>query len=454
MPRVDTVTIVVAAGALGAGAAIGWLLRQARAQREQAAAARDLAVADERLAATQAARDDLAARLAVAEAATAGERQRAAQAEVELARVRQAVEALTAAAGEREQLAARFGAIAGEAMRANAAELARQHHERLDGVVRPLGEHLTALQGQVQRIREQDVKERAGLGEQLARLEQMNARLNVEADRLANALRGQAKVRGDYGEHILQVVLESAGLDAGVIVRLQESHRDGDGALLRPDAIVNMPGGRALVVDAKLTLNPWTDYANAPEDGREDLRAAYIASVKARIDELGRADYQRLADLATVDYVLMFIPIEPAYLEAVRPEHRLYAYAMQRKVVLVGSTTLLATLATVRHVWVHEKQSRNYAEIARVGEQVVRQVERFLEHFAKVDAALRAAADAFEEARKRLHTGRGSLVSSAQRLTRLGIKADAMAAKGAAQLGLTLDDEDDAPAGGEEPAQP
>lgn len=441
----DTTAIIVAAGALGAGAVIGWLLRQAQAQRELAAAARDLAVADERLAALQSARDDLAARLATAEAAATVERQRAAQAEVELARVRQALEALTAAAAEREQLATRFGAIAGEALRANAAELARQQQERLDGVVRPLGEHLTALQGQVQRIREQDVKERAGLGEQLSRLEQMNARLNHEADRLSNALRGQAKVRGDYGEHILQVVLESAGLDEGVVVRLQESHRDAAGALQRPDAIVNMPGGRALVVDAKLTLNPWTDFANAPEDGRDALREAYIASVKARIDELGRADYQQLAGLTTVDYVLMFIPIEPAYLEAVRPEHRLYAYAMQRKVVLVGSTTLLATLATVRHVWVHEKQSRNYAEIARVGEQVVRQVERFLEHFAKVDAALRNAGEAFDEARKRLHTGRGSLVSSAQRLTRLGIKADALASKGAEQLGITADDEGDDP---------
>ncbi len=408
-----------------AGFAVAWALRAMVARARAASAAQELARLEERASGRE--RDAAAALGELAalreentglhrELAAADERVRGL--EVALREGKNDLEALNA------RLTAEFEALATRVLEANSERFATRNRESLDRLLAPLGERIASFRERVESAHDQGLKDRAALVEQLKSLGELNQRLSAEASNLARALKGQVKTQGNWGELILSTVLEKSGLVAGQEYEAQASVAGDDGRRRQPDVVVKLPEGRRLVVDAKVSLVAYERCVNAESEGeREAAAREHVQSLRGHVAELGRKRYDTLFGGMSPDFVLLFVPVEPAFALAMQRDDTLFDAAFRQNVVMVTPTTLLATLRTVAGIWRQEKQTRNALEIAERGGALYDKFVGFCEDLERVGETLRRGQEAYDSAMGKLRTGRGNLVGQAQALRDLGAKA-------------------------------
>ncbi|TVR42667.1 MAG: DNA recombination protein RmuC [Planctomycetota bacterium] len=324
----------------------------------------------------------------------------------------------------RTSLTEQFKVLSTEVLRANSQQLAEQQGERLKHLLAPFDTRLKAFQDQVRQAYESEVRERVSLKEELKRIAEQGERMTREADGLARALKGEAKTRGDWGEVILERILEQSGLRRDAEYRVQATHHDEEHRRFQPDVIIDLPDGKHLVIDSKLPLLSWMKVCEAEDEATQLLAIAELRqATRTHIRGLSTKAYEQLAGINSVDFVLCFIPIEAAFACVVNADHDLYREAMERNVILVSPTTLLATMRTVALTWRSERQERNALRIAQEAGRLYDGMVGFVEAMDGLGQRLDQAASSYQLARKRLVDGRGNIIRRAEQIRHLGARA-------------------------------
>jgi DNA recombination protein RmuC len=323
----------------------------------------------------------------------------------------------------REELANQFKLLANEILEDKTKRFTEQNQTNLNQLLEPLKVKITEFQGQVQQVYVQEGKDRSALAEQVKQLMSLNNQLSKDAHNLTSALKGQAKTQGNWGELILEKVLEASGLRRGHEYDVQESHTRSDGTRAQPDVVVHLPEDKHLIIDAKVSLNAYEEYANAETELlRDAAMKRHLDSVKTHIKELSEKNYQQLYGLKSLDFVLMFIPVEPAFMLAIAHDSELWHEAWRRNVLLVSPSTLLFVVRTVAHLWRQEQQNRNAQEIASRGAELYDKLAGFVEDLDGLGARLQQAQKAYDGAYSKFTGGRGNVIRQAQMLKELGVK--------------------------------
>ena len=330
----------------------------------------------------------------------------------------------------RERMSGEFKLLAGAIMEENAKRFAEQSQTQIGTVIDPLRERLVELQKKVEEVYVADAVDRSALREQVGQLVALNQTLSAEAHNLTNALRGSNKTQGNWGELILQRILEDAGLREGDEFLLQDSQSTEEGRRQQPDVVVQLPEGRKIIIDAKVSLLAFERATTAAAD--EERTAAvreHVTSVRSHVKGLSERRYEQLYD-STLDFVVMFVPIEPAFMMAVTGDERLCADAWDRNVLLVSPSTLLFVLRTVAYLWRQEAQSKNAKDIADRGAALYDKLVGFVKDLEEVGSRIASAQQSYDEALKKLSTGRGSVIRQAEMLKDLGVKSSKQLPKG------------------------
>lgn len=323
-----------------------------------------------------------------------------------------------------KRLTAEFETLANRVLEANSEKFVVRNKESLDKLLLPLSEKIATFRQRVDATHDQSVKDRAELVSQMKRLGELNQRMSDEARNLTQALKGQNKTQGNWGELILSTVLEKSGLIEGQEYSTQTSLTTEEGKRLQPDVLVNLPEGKHLVIDSKVTLVAYERCVNAEEEAeREAALREHIQSVKSHVQGLSEKRYDALYEIKSPDFVLMFIPIEPAFTVAMQRDDTLFDFAFRKNVVLVTPSTLLATLRTVANIWRQEKQTRNAIDIAERSGALYDKFVGFFEDMQKIGDQLGRTQREYDAAMKKLKTGRGNLVNQVETLKELGAKA-------------------------------
>ena len=424
------------AGAARARGAAQAAAVQAQAQREaslaqQAQAGAQLAAAQERVRGLEAERLALLAELQqgrgelqMAQEHTSHlQTQLAAQATQLEAERRAAHDKLALLAEAREALSHQFKSLANDILEEKSRRFAEQNQQSLGQLLDPLRSRLADFQGRVEQFYDAEGKQRSALAQQVHQLLQLNQALSEDAKNLTQALKSSTKAQGNWGELILERVLESAGLRKGFEYDVQENHLRADGSRAQPDVVIHLPENRHLVIDAKASLLAYEEWAHADDEAvRAGAQRRHLDSVRQHIKGLAERNYQQLYALQSLDFVLMFVPIEPAFMLAVTADNQLYSDAWNRNVLLVSPSTLLFVLRTVAHLWRQEAQTRNAQEIAQRGADLYDHLTAFVEELEKVGKNLGQAQDAYQKAFNKLSKNRGNVIRRAEMLKELGIK--------------------------------
>lgn len=329
----------------------------------------------------------------------------------------------------RRESALQFRNMAEETMRASMASMREENDRQLDALLTPLKERIETFSRTFADAHVRESASRRSLSDQIERLARLNASIGEEARNLATALRGDSKTQGDWGEMVLETLLENAGMKRDINFKVQattqasgEALRDEEGRLQRPDVIVSLPGEHRLVIDSKVSLTDYTRMHEAADDQERALFARrHVASVKRHVDELYSKNYQKTV-AGAAEHVLMFMPMEGAYLTAVQTDPDLWKYAYDRRVVIVSPTHIFSVMQIIAQMWRQEKQNRNAAEIARQAGALYDVFVRFTEEFGKVGRTITQAANAYDDCARRLSRSPQSLVAKAERLRDLGVK--------------------------------
>jgi len=321
-----------------------------------------------------------------------------------------------------EFLPEKFKSLAQDILESNSRLFAEQNQSNLGNLLAPIREKFTEFQQKVTELREQGIQTNAELKTQIEGLSNLNTRLSHEANSLVQALKGSSKTQGDWGEFILEQVLESAGLRKGEQYRVQQTFSNGEGKASRPDVIVSLPEGKHLVIDSKVSLRDYTEYSSTDDETtRKAALDRHIAALHNHIKELDRREYQNLHDLQSIDFVVMFVPIEPAYMLALAHDHSLWQKAWDQNVLLVGPSTLLFVVRTVAQLWRTEDQNRNAQAIADRGARLYDKLVNFVSDLKGIGDSLDKAKTTYDAAWKKL-TGNGSAIRQAEMLRSLGVK--------------------------------
>lgn len=334
-----------------------------------------------------------------------------------------AAENLAVLSNAREELANQFKLLANEILEDKTKRFTEQNQSNISSLLEPLKVRIAEFQGQVQQVYVQEGKDRSALTEQVKQLMQLNNQLSKDAHNLTSALKGQSKMQGNWGELILERVLEASGLRNGHEYDVQESHARSDGSRAQPDVVIHLPEDKHLVVDAKVSLNAYEEYANSETDQQRDAAVKrHLESVRGHIRELSDKNYQQLYGIRSLDFVLMFIPIEPAFMLAISSEADLWQDAWKKNVLLVSPSTLLFVVRTVAHLWRQEQQSRNAQEIASRGAELYDKLVGFVEDLDTLGARMQQAQKAYDGAYSKFSGGRGNVIRQAEMLKELGVK--------------------------------
>jgi len=344
--------------------------------------------------------------------------------------LRHAEEKLQLLAESREQMKKEFEHLAQQVFEARQQALVQQQQqllvhgrESLDSLLKPFRDQISQFRQRVDEIHTSEVRERAALRAQIEQLQLLNREITEEARHLSEALRGNKKTQGNWGELILETVLERSGLRKGEEYEREVSISTEDGRF-RPDALIHLPEGKHLVIDAKVSLVDYTRYVNAEDEvEREKAARAHVEAVRRHINQLSQRAYESLPGLNTPELVFMFMPVEPAFSLAFERDETLFMEAFEKRVAIVTPTTLLASLRTVSSLWMLERQNRNAREIAAQAAKLHDKFAVFVEHMNKVGNDIERAQKSYEDAMKTLVTGRGNLVGQISRLRQLGAPA-------------------------------
>ncbi|MCQ2028456.1 DNA recombination protein RmuC [Stutzerimonas zhaodongensis] len=325
--------------------------------------------------------------------------------------------------GARDELRAQFAELAGKIFEEREQRFAETSHERLGQLLDPLKERIQSFEKRVEESYQNEARERFSLAKELERLQQLNQRLGDEATNLTRALQGQ-KTQGNWGELILERVLEHAGLEKGREYHTQVSLKSPDGERFQPDVLIQLPGDKQVVVDAKVSLTAYQAMICAEDDGSRALALKqHVLSLRNHLKGLSLKDYQRLEGLQSLDFVLLFVPIEAAFAAALQGDPELFQEAYSKHIVIVSPTTLLATLRVIDSLWRQERQSQNAREIAERAGALYDKFAAFIQDLDEIGARLHQLDKAYLGARNKLTDGRGNLVGRAEQLKLLGARA-------------------------------
>lgn len=356
----------------------------------------------------------------------------------------QAVEKLQLLNEAKQMLSDQFKSLANDILEEKSKRFVEQNQTNLHQLLDPLKSKITEFQSKVEDVYVKETKDRTALGEQVRQLMALNQSLSTDAKNLTQALKGSNKAQGNYGELVLERVLESSGLRKGEEYEIQASHTREDGSRAQPDVVIRLPENRNLVVDSKISLVAYDESVSAEcDEDRAAAIARHIASVRAHIKGLSEKNYQSLYQLKSLDFVLMFIPIEPAFMLAVTHDRDLFMEAWNRNVLLVSPSTLMFVVRTVAHLWRQEAQSRNAQEIAKRGAELYDRLQAFVVDLEKVGDRLRQAQDSFSDARDKLSKNKGNVIRQAEMLKKLGVKPTKALPLGLVEDALVGECEDD-----------
>jgi len=329
----------------------------------------------------------------------------------------------TAKEEERVRLTKEFENLANRILETNSDKFQKQNKKEIDSLLKPLNEKIKEFQTKVEETNKEDIKRNSSLITQIENLQKLNTQLSSDATNLTNALKGESKTQGDWGEYQLEVLLEKVGLKKEIHFSTQGGYRDEDGSLKKPDFIVNLPDDKHLIIDSKVSLTAYEAYYNEEDEKvKEILIKKHLESIKKHYKELGEKDYPNLYNINTPDFVLMFVPIEPALLTAFNYDNNLFLDALDKNVVLVSNSTLLATLSTVASVWKQEDQKKNALEIAKAGGLLYDKFEGFVQDLLDIGNKINSSQDSYQSAMDKLTKQSGNLVWQVERLKTLGVK--------------------------------
>lgn len=341
-----------------------------------------------------------------------------------------------------KRFTAAFEALAGRILEEKTTKFTATNHSKLAELLEPLRERLKEFQKKIEDTHLSDVRERGSLKEQLNYLKELNQRISQDAQNLTTALKGETKTQGTWGEFILERALEDSGLIKGREYDVQDSRQNEAGERQQPDVVIRLPEDRRIVIDSKVSLLAFERHASAATD--EDRAAAlrdHLLSVRTHIRTLSEKNYPALYGFGSLDFTLLFIPVEPAFLLAVQADPDLYGMAWKKNIVLVSPTTLLATLRVVDSVWRLERQNRNVMKIAEQAGRMHDAFVAFVGDLEKVSRNMQTAGKSLDDAIRKLHTGRGNLVKRALDIKVLGAKAGKELPANLVALNEEVDDE-------------
>ena len=336
---------------------------------------------------------------------------------------RSASEKLELLEKNRDALKQEFENLANRIFDQKSERFSQQSKTSLDSLLNPFRDQLQDFRKRVEDVYTTETRDRQALRSEIKSLQELNRQITEEAANLTRALKGDKKIQGNWGELILERVLERSGLRKGVEYETQGSYRDEDNQLLRPDVIVHLPDQRNLVIDSKVSLVAYQQWVTA--DQEEERAAAlkqHVEAVRNHIRSLSEKDYSQLNGLHSPDFVLLFMPIEPAFVAAFQQDENLFAEAFERKIIVVTPTTLLATLRTIENIWRYERQSQNARRIADRAGAVYDKLRVFVEAMEKLGSQLHTAQGTYDNAMNTLTRGRGNLISQANRFVELGVR--------------------------------
>ncbi|MCH8824637.1 MAG: DNA recombination protein RmuC [Planctomycetes bacterium] len=331
------------------------------------------------------------------------------------------LELLTAA---REELTNQFKTLASEILEEKSKKFTELNKTNIAIILDPLKEKIKVFQEKVEDVYDKDTKDRTALKEQIKALTELNTTLSADAQNLTLALKGDSKAQGDYGELLLADVLERAGLLEGQHYDVQKAHHiDGGVSHVIPDVVVHLPGDRHIVVDSKFTLPDYHAFASASDKSDRDAALKrHLKATKDHIKGLSEKNYQSLFGLSSLDFVIMFVPLEPAFMIAVTNDAELFQYGWEKNVLLVSPSTLLFVIRTIANLWRQEDLSRNAQEISKRGAELYDKLAGFVNDLQTVGKRIEQAQESYDDARKKLSQGRGNVLWQAETLKELGVK--------------------------------
>lgn len=316
-----------------------------------------------------------------------------------------------------------FERLAGRILEQTSAQFAQRNESNLKHTLAPLRQQIDIFRQQVAQQYTDETKERASLKQELNQLRSLNLQMVQEANALTQALKGDNKQQGNWGEVVLARMLEQSGLREGHEYTTQVQHADEQGRQFKPDVIVHLPNEKDVVIDSKVSLVAYERYFNSDDDRvRQQALAEHIQSLRAHIRDLGRKNYHNLNGVRTLDYVLLFIPLEPAFLLAVDKDPELISLALNNNIMLVSPTNLLVALRTVHNIWQYEYQNRNAQQIATDAARLYDKFVGFVDDMHKVKGALDSSGRHLESAMGKLSEGRGNLISRVEKFRSLGVQ--------------------------------
>ena len=323
----------------------------------------------------------------------------------------------------KKQLTDQFRNLAQDILEEKSQRFATQNQQNLDLILKPLQEKISDFRKRVDDVYSEEVKERASLQAEIHHLTALNVQMSQDANALTRALRGDSKAQGNWGELVLETILENCGLRKGHEFDVQDTQRNAEGNIVYPDVVIHLPENKHVVIDSKVSIAAYTRSVQTDDPAQQKLElTAHVSSMRAHMSGLSSKNYQSLYGLGSIDFVLMFIPIEPAFLAAIGHQSDLFQEALAKNIVLVCPSTLHATVRTIAHVWRQEHQNRNAQEIARLCGAMYDKFVGFVEDLDGVGKSIALTQKNYDEAYKKLTTGNGNLVRASQKVKELGVK--------------------------------
>jgi DNA recombination protein RmuC len=323
-----------------------------------------------------------------------------------------------------EKFTKEFENLANKILEEKTQKFTEQNKENLKNILSPLQDKILHFEKKVEDTHKESIDYHAALRQQIVSLSEMNAQMSKETINLTKALKGDSKMQGNWGELVLERVLEKSGLEKGREYEVQQAFTTPEGTRILPDVIINLPDGKKMVVDSKVSLTAYEKYVNEEDDAQQNLHLKeHVNSVKRHVEQLSDKRYQDIYQMESPDFVLLFIPIEPAFALALQEDLTLYNKAFEKNIVIVTPSTLLATLRTIDSMWTNQKQQENAIEIARQAGALYDKFEGFVSDLIKIGKKMDEAKVEYSAAMNKLTEGKGNLVTSAEKLKKMGAKA-------------------------------
>ncbi|MFC0776486.1 DNA recombination protein RmuC [Flavobacterium sp. HJSW_4] len=323
-----------------------------------------------------------------------------------------------------EKFTKEFENLANKILEEKSAKFTEQNTVNMKNILTPLQDKILVFEQKVEQTHKESIDYHAALRQQIIGLSEMNAQMSKETLNLTKALKGDSKMQGNWGELVLERVLEKSGLEKGREYEVQQSFTNAEGNRVLPDVVINLPDGKKMIVDSKVSLSAYEKWVNEESELLKiEFLKEHVISIKRHVDQLGSKNYHDLYQMESPDFVLLFIPMEPAFAIALNEDPSLYTKAFDRNIVIVTPSTLLATLRTIDSMWTNQKQQENALEIARQAGALYDKFEGFVSDLVRIGNKIKDTKTEYESAMNKLVDGKGNLISSVERLKKMGAKA-------------------------------